>query len=469
MMRRIIAAVTTASQQRHRRAEGSTTLAATEEHDASKPLLHVSIPAEQGPSSYGAIDGRTITSSPEHIRRHSLSLDRVPEEQEDNAEEEDEEDVEWELEERGLYKGSYKRKVALYTLVPISCFLLLILLALLPLLVWPIQNSRPPSHPQYFPFPLPELLVSTALWSLTHLIRLPIYTGFSLSLKTYSPIWLTILFNLAYAFVYNLLRIAGLPVLRVRHDMDYPKPTWRDLSFHRVWFFALGWATIEVIVGIVQDYAQIALYKNVMIPDDKLGAIEAEPNAVDLGHHHGSSSSEILILSPRTEVPQSPPVLSRNDSRGSAGPQLSIGSSVSEAEVLEAEVDRDLERLINLKEREDLEEIYGLPIIKIPVFVLALQRIDSILITIGITLTLSACYLRSNISLSTSVLISPPGSTNTPIIVAFPLTVLLNTSLMILYTPLVLPRVGIHAAAYIAFLVGLGTFFAGLGLWGALS
>ena len=60
-------------------------------------------------------------------------------------------------------------------------------------------------------------------------------------------------------------------------------------------------------------------------------------------------------------------------------------------------------------------------------------------------------------------------SSNRPFIIAFPLILLLNTFLSLLYTPLILPRIGIHTAAYIGFLVGLGTLFTGLGLWRALS
>ncbi|KAK7688782.1 hypothetical protein QCA50_008322 [Cerrena zonata] len=428
----------------------------------SRPLLDTSIPpisststsassvsphayVQQAQTSYGAV---TIEPTPvpsrQRFRRSSSSLGRVPEEvlvpggevdgneDGDNGDEERErereEEVEWELEREGYYRGSYRTKVFLYTFVPLGCLLLFVLLALLPILVWPQRTtSAPHPHVQYFPFPLPELLVSASLWSLVHLIRLPIYTAFSALLyhtSSWSSWIRTILFNLSYAFVYNVLRTAALPILHVRHEMDYPLPTWRDLAFRRVWWVALGWALIETIVGIAQDYAQIGLYKNVMVSEDKFVALE------DGGFGEGSTSAEVLPMSPTrmdsSRNPEEQPLLSRVGSSGSNS-KLSVTSAASEAEALEMEVESDLEQLLNIKEREELEEIYGLPIIKIPVFVLCLQRIDSILLTVGITLILSGSYLRSSISLTSSALSNPPLSSNKPFFATFPSIVLLNT------------------------------------------
>jgi hypothetical protein len=45
----------------------------------------------------------------------------------------------------------------------------------------------------------------------------------------------------------------------------------------------------------------------------------------------------------------------------------------------------------------------------------------------------------------------------------------INWGLSLLHTPVFLPRVGVHVVAYLGFLVGLGTLFAGLGMWDALS
>ncbi|CAL1698184.1 unnamed protein product [Somion occarium] len=436
------------------------------DRDAHKPLLNSGVPSGQ-PATYGTLSGSRV--SPERFRRSSSSLGRVPEEeliQEEAVADESAEEVEWELEEQGFYRGSYRAKVLLYTFVPLGCLLVFTILAVLPNLIWPLRNVEPPPYGQYFPFPLPEFLVASALWSLSRSIRLPLYTAFSALLRNKSSLRITVSFNLVYAFTYNVLRMAALPILRIRHDMDYPLPSCRDLAFRRVWWLALGWTFIETAMGIGQDYAQIALYKNVMISEDQVAELESDV-LNGTGRELASPSIEILPLSPRD--PTERPSLARIASGSSVGLNSKTPSPVTETEALELEVDRDLEQLVNLKEREDLEEVYGLPIIKIPVFVLCLQRIDSILITVGITLVLSASYLRSHISLSSSALSNPPLSSNKPILITFPSVFLLNTFLMILYSPAVLPRLGIHTAAYIAFFVGLGSLFAGLGLWGALA
>ena len=45
----------------------------------------------------------------------------------------------------------------------------------------------------------------------------------------------------------------------------------------------------------------------------------------------------------------------------------------------------------------------------------------------------------------------------------------INWGLSLLHTPVFLPRVGVHVVAYLGLLVGLGTLFAGLGVWDALA
>ncbi|KAH8077103.1 hypothetical protein BXZ70DRAFT_1002933 [Cristinia sonorae] len=434
-----------------------------------RPLLKVDVSGiGAGPNSsashgYGTVERPRI--SPERSRRES-TLGRVPEEDqvvEDVIDVEDPEEVDWELEQQDLYSGSYRRIVLLYTFVPASSLLVLALLAVLPPLLWPVHDQHPLPHPPYFPSPIPELLVSSALWSLSHLVRVPLYSMFSGALHALHPALVTILFQMFYAFIYNTLRLSAIPILRLRHEMDFPSPTWHDLTFRRVWWLALGWAAIETIVAIVQEYQQIALYKDVMVSEEEIAEIIGRARSGS-GSRFGASQEEILILSPRS--PGEPAALQRQNSGDTTDEVQPASQRLSEA--IELEVDRDLERLVNLKEREELEEIYGLPIIRIPVFLSCLQRIDSIIITLGITLILSASYLRSNLSISIFTS-SISLSSNHPFIVAFPLILLLNTFLSLLYTPLILPRIGIQTTAYIGFLVGLGSLFTGLGLWRALS
>lgn len=442
---------------------------------ATRPLLRqLSVPssdASLGSTSYGAVD-RT-TSSPETYRRNSV-LGRVPEEtadpEADIAVEMDEREVvEAQLADQGLYIGSYEKIVVQYTFVPISSFILLVVLAILPPIIWKVPYSRPLPHSPYFPFPLPEVLLSSALWSLSHIIRLPMYTVFSSILNRSSQPFVTVVFHIFYAVMYNLLRLSALPILRIKHQMDYTHPTWRDLAFRRVWWLALGWAAIEVVMGVAQDYAKIALYEKVLVPEDKISEVMDDPNILGAAgiRREFSAGHDDIQLSPRIDPP-GPMGLSRIESINSLTAQHTKQPR-SLTEALELEVDRDIEQLVNMKEREELEEIYGVPIINIPVFVSCLQRIASITITVGISLILSASYLRSNISSSISNFTPPSSSTNQYFLVTFPLVVLLNTCLSVMYSPLILPRVGVHVTAYIAFLIGLGTVFAGLALWDALA
>ena len=96
-----------------------------------------------------------------------------------------------------------------------------------------------------------------------------------------------------------------------------------------------------------------------------------------------------------------------------------------------------------------------------------LQRIDSFLLSLGLTLIVSAAYLRSALAFPDIDL--PPIYANRAFAIVFPLILLLRLFLALLHTPPTLPRIGVHTTAYVGLLVGLGSVFAGLGLWGALS
>ncbi|EKM52380.1 uncharacterized protein PHACADRAFT_260710, partial [Phanerochaete carnosa HHB-10118-sp] len=341
----------------------------------------------------------------------------------------------------------------MYTFVPLSSLLLLGCLACCPRLFWKYEIHPPESHPPYFPPPLPYFLVSSALWSLAYLLRTPIFALVSSVFDGFSPVLVTLAFNVLHVLLYNVFRLSSLPILRIRDAMQHDIATWHDPAFYRVWWVALGWATIDVAVGIWQSYTQIALYRNVMVPEDRVPQVLAQGS-------EGGSMTNLLSADLEEAVPLSP----RADTPKTTN---SVPRTLDEA--IRAAVDQDLEQLMNLKEREDVEEIYGLPVIKIPVFVSCLQRLDSILLSTGITLTLSASYLNSSLSLlvpKSNVTHLP--STNRPLLIAFPCIVLLNLFLNLIYTPLILPRIGVHTTAYISFLLGLGTFFTGLGLWGAL-
>ncbi|KAF7795104.1 hypothetical protein EIP86_006249 [Pleurotus ostreatoroseus] len=419
----------------------------------SRPLLNNPAPSEQANdhSYYGSVDiagpssgiGSSRRSSPEY-RRHDSNLDRVPEElgMEESENVDRAEEVEWDLEDRGLY----------------------------PEIFWPLRHPTPRRHPLLYPFPLPEVLLSAALWAMAYLLRLPLYSGVSCLMGTINPFFTTMAFNALHAIAFNLLRITSLPILDVREKMQLPRPTWHDPIFRTVWWLSLGWALIDVLVGIAQSYSQLALYRSVMVPEDRIAAVLATSSADESRTDLLSSSQEILPLSPRHEVPGIGMPAGEN---GKAGRSTS-GYARSLDEAIRLAVDQDLEQLVNLKEREDLEEIYGFPVIvsSLPDSdpIILLRRAPGMLPIENSrnTLVLSAAYLNSSLSLAVDTSFKSPTN-NRPFLIAFPIIVLMNLTTSLLHTPQILPRIGVHTIAYIGFLLGLGSFFAGLGLWGALA
>jgi hypothetical protein len=109
----------------------------------------------------------------------------------------------------------------------------------------------------------------------------------------------------------------------------------------------------------------------------------------------------------------------------------------------------------------------------VPVFVSCMLRIASIFLSLGIVLLLSAGYLTSPLASSPTtedvMTVIPPSWSNGLFWGTFSGVCAINWCLSLLHTPVFLPRVGVHVVAYLGLLVGLGTLFAGLGMWDALS
>lgn len=416
--------------------------------------------------SYGATEvvsgspgilGRIQSHSPETYCNGALA--RVPEDR--VYEDPDTFDEEEFLEERGIYIGSYQQLVSWYTLVPVTCILIWLALAFLPRLLW---HTPHPSSPT----PFPELLLSISLWSLSHLLSTPIFT-LSSALFRLPPGPTTIFSTALHVLLRNLLRLAALPILRVRHYMDYPHPNPADPAFWRVWWLALGWSLAEVAVGVAQGYEQIGLYRNALVPAARVHELEALTRAqtkqprVGSGERGGSSSR---AASAHDDSRRGDSAVREPDRRPT------MQRWPSEAEMV-LEVERDLDTLITLKAREELEDMYGIPFIHIPVFVSCLLRIASIALSLGFLLLLSAAYLSAPLSRSSLLFAAsshpPIFTTNGAFYVTFSLVFLLHFSISLLHTPMVLPKIGVHVVAYVGFLIGLGSIFAGLGMWGALA
>jgi len=335
-------------------------------------------------------------------------LNRVPEDEEPVSE-----NVDWELEdellleEQGFYQGSYKRLVAFYTLAPLTALAAFVLLALLPYVAYRWPKSHPPTYPYLasLPFPLPEILASVALYSLAHLLRSPIY-ALSAALIPF-PLPATLLSTALHTILSTVARLFTLALLLIQHHAVYAHPTWEDSAFRRVWWAALGWAAAETVVSVHQGYAGLALYRDVLVspskpPDDP----ERTP-----------------LLPPRRAAPDP-----------------------------DAEIDQDLDELVALKAREELEDVFGLPLIHIPAFIPCLQRVNSLLLSIGLFLLLAASQYGPSAHWGLLVLAAAT-----------------HLLLAVLYAPIVLPRVGVQGAAYVGAVVSLGAFFTGLGVWDGVS
>ncbi|KAF5366797.1 hypothetical protein D9758_006464 [Tetrapyrgos nigripes] len=604
---------------------------------------------------------------------------RVPAEAIDDDEGEDW-DVDQELEAQGLYRGSYRTSVILYTFAPLTSLLGFVLFAILPLVLSPADETLYPyPYTHLIPFPIPELLVSVSLYSFAHILRQPIYSLSQILLSgllsLFSSLWhrlwrwrrqtshldvhsnsnlfssalITIFSAIIHTLISAGLRVAAFPILLIT-DVGFVKPDSVSSSsredaptysysyslFLRVWWVALGWALVEAVIGIVQGYEGIALYKDVLVDVDENGnpnnsnSLRRRDLDLDLeggegaggerrrtdssafidggdGNGNGKGKGKLAKIygtftksrngrtqqqqqqaesqtqtqthtqtqtqtQRQTQSPQLPPPHSRDNSKNSQNSQSNkspslenvpynndihdpdrsptapasdeaeplLGRKRSDIELpylpnlslsafslshihslnginnlnpencsnldqsLELQVNQDLDSLLLLRSRDELENVYGIAFVKIPVFISCLQRVNSLLASLGVMLLLGRAYLAlasshgghghghgdepdydymrllrafyssrpsispssssSFLSLYTSPLSSPFPS---PTTILTP-TLILLIVLSLLHTPLLLPRLGVHTVVYIGALLSLGTLFAGLGVWGVL-
>lgn len=374
--------------------------------------------------------------------------------------------------------GSYTRLRALYIYVPLTAVLTFVIVALLPGWMWPIK-AFPSHYPPSLPSPIPELILCSAMFSLAHFLRFPFYSASSHLLR---PDIACLLSTFLGVLVVNFLRLMSLVILEVRHNMDYPTPTWQDPSFHTIWWLSLNVA--EVATALAQDFQNISLYRDVMVPRgreqeflERLKQPPAEPVLETNGYPYDWRE-------PTTTPPQEP-TYDLHDVEDQP-----TREEYGNAAALSSQVDNNFDVLMDVKAREELEDVYGVPVIvgvirylpgclpptfpspqKIPVFITCLQRFNSIILSLGLNLLLCAAFLQSTLSVpSSDIRIIPTDVfSHSPFLVTFPIVLVIHTSLASLYTPMVLPRIGVHTAAYVGVLVSLMCFFAGLAVWGALS
>lgn len=121
------------------------------------------------------------------------------------------------------------------------------------------------------------------------------------------------------------------------------------------------------------------------------------------------------------------------------------------------ETEDAIEARIRAYERDELEGQLGVPLWEIPAAVVIVWRIDSILLSLVLTLFLSL-----------------PFRTTSPSLVPFPLwptfaaTALAHVLLSLLWV-LDIPRVGIPSVSFATLIILLVLLFAVLGAWGALE
>lgn len=320
------------------------------------------------------------------VRRFSGSL--VVDADEDEDEEVEEWLLEQELAKEGLYRGaslalgymprtvvlielhtgSYKRLVAFYTLVPLTTVLAFILLAILPLVAYQLDPNSPHSpypYSPYLPYPLPEILTAAALWSMSLLLRefvSSLSTSLSTSLPPFASVILSLLATTTQTLITVFLQFASVALLLIRSTPGFTHPTWHDHAFRRVWTVALGWAGVEALVGIKQGYENIALYRDVLVnvkrisPEDTSIPAERssylENDSPDITRQSTRGSQERVLEEPRGERE---PLLQKL-------PQAN-GVYRFSRKAIEQEVQYDLDQLTALKAREELEELYGMPVI----------------------------------------------------------------------------------------------------------
>lgn len=416
-----------------------------------------------------------------------------------------------------LLTASYRRLLISYTLVvSLSSIIALLLFGVLKVVAWP--NTLHPS-------PIREFLLAGAGWIVAFALRRPILylftlfdsyvNGFTVLLSTFFQviseetirlaILILIQLHLQRPEVQHLLSQSGLSdPPNGDNDGDWaPLPDVWDGAFTQVWWIALGWATIDVAVGIVQGYEQLSLYRDVLArershahspspvrhkrsrskrPTNENEEPLASQQTAAVVAADGAEQLEAQPASAR--VLNSSVIYSVTPARMHSTEQL-ITLNGSEAVIVATprDLEAELSHLMTRKQRAELEEVYGSPLPRIPIFLIALQRLDSILLSLGLTLLISSAYLRA-LYLPAIPTDTDPTFLGAPrryerdwevdwtrvkdtTLPVFALVVIVHFILSTLWIE-ALPRIGVHTVSYVGLLFSLAAFFAGLGYWGAL-
>ncbi|KAG5715130.1 hypothetical protein E4T56_gene9343, partial [Termitomyces sp. T112] len=351
----------------------------------------------------------------------------------DGNDEVEEWELDEELEEQGLYRGTYRRLVLLYSLNPLTFAIAFALLAALPHAFYPISETWPYPSVPYLRHPFPELLTSAALFSLSYLLRDPISSLFSFMFPSSFTKLSTVFATSLQTLLYLTLQQLSLVLLSVTQHAP-AKPTTRDAAFRRVWWLALGWACAEAVINISKGYQARALYRDVLVtvrrsedgPGKSNGTENQGPGqlgASSSGSRSPRGKGPVPSQSASTPGQSTLELFERqveddvydgqrsqpfgDEEAGEYHPLLSKGAEDKD-QAIKLLVEDELDELIAMRAREELEDAYGVPVIRIPVFLTCLQRVNDLLLTLGLTLLLAQAYLRSAVSRDDPL----PGSSN---------------------------------------------------------
>ncbi|KAF9517533.1 hypothetical protein BS47DRAFT_1339392, partial [Hydnum rufescens UP504] len=342
--------------------------------------------------NYGAINEGQSMSFP--VRRTSLS--------------ERSEDEDLDLEDYDSSLGvshdliaiSYPRLLFNYAILPIFSIFILALFAAIPY-IWAEPSSETPITSI-----LRDVALGLVTWIASYTLRQPSFV-LATCFGKYVTSYTTSLSTLLSVLVQESLRWFSIALLGVSLQAapDASAPDWvpiqspRDPAFQRIWWFAMGWACVGEIYGITQTYLQLALYKDLLNdngdPDEEEEGIGSdERGSPSSNNEHRTVQSDGLRFVSSALKAASPPDRPHDpaSSRGAVAPS-SFGTLSRVDSPMSSYVDQEIAHLLLERTRSDLEEVWGAPPPNIPVFIAGLQRLDSLLLTFGLTLILSSRYL----------------------------------------------------------------------------
>lgn len=246
---------------------------------------------------------------------------------------------------------------------------------MIPLLI-KTKHSPTTPHAPCFPTPLPELLLSISLFTLSHLLNPYLFTLADLLLP--HPTASSALGTALHVLLRNALRTAAFPMLALATPSG--AATFDAPAFRRVWWLALGWSLAEVTAGIAQGYETLGLYRDVLVPEGEARELVASALAAARGPpKNGNNDSTSSVRTADERLRES---LSRGEDGGTAievasspvrGREQqqqqqqtscrSLSMAATNDTEIQLEVDKDFDVLVAIKAREELEELYGFPAI----------------------------------------------------------------------------------------------------------